>query len=139
MIIMMVIFALTLVTLKLIMTSKSSDGAGDGDGRDTGDGANPGFESADSSFFGGGSHGGDAGLGMDGSSFCEGGDGPDAGEPMLDDFKSEDLMGYEVSDDAGHVYETDDLVGELYRSEGTFSKSAVTFSNPSQTFSEDEL
>jgi uncharacterized membrane protein YgcG len=78
-IIMTVIFALTLATLKLIMTTKS----GGEDGGDGGDGS--GFGSGD-------------------SSFSESGGRPDGGEPMLDDFKSDDLMGYEVSDDSGNLY-----------------------------------
>ena len=112
-IIMMVIFALTLVTLKLIMTKKSGEGGDDGDGK------NSGFGSGD-------------------SSFSESGDGPDGGEPMLDDFKSDDLMGYEVSDDSGNLYSTDELVKQLYGSKGTFSEDETTFYEGDQTFSEDE-
>lgn len=141
-IIMMVIFALTLVTLKLIMTTKSGDGGDDGDEGDTGfgDGGNPGFGSGDSSIFGGGdgSDGGDTGFGSEVSSFSEAGDESDGGESMLDDFKSEDLMGYEVSDETGNVYSTDGLVRRLYGSKGTFSEDETTFIDKNQTFSEDE-
>lgn len=142
MIIMMVIFALTLVTLKLIMTTKSGDGGDDGDGGDSGfgDGGNPGFGSGESSIFGGGggSDGGDIGFGSAGSNFSTGSDGSDGGEPMLDDFRSEDLMGYEVSDETGNAYSTDGLVRRLYGSQGTFSENETTFIEKNQTFSEDE-
>jgi len=121
-IIMTVIFALTMVTLKLIMTTKSGDGGDDGDGGDAGfgDGGNPGFGSGDSSIFGGG-------------------DGSDGGEPMLGDFNSGDLMGYEVSDETGQVFQTDDLVNQLYGDEGTFSQGEGPFFPRNQTFSSDEL
>jgi hypothetical protein len=112
-IVMTVIFALTLATLKLIMTSKS------GDRGDEGDLGNPGFGSGDSGFFGGG-------------------DGSDGGEPMLGDFNSADLMGYEVSDDTGQIFQTDDLVNRLY-SEGTFSEGQGPFFARNQTFSSDEV
>jgi hypothetical protein len=114
MIVMMVIFALTLVTLKLIMTKKSGDGGDDGDGE------NSGFGSGKSSFFGGG-------------------DGSDGGEPMLGDFNSGDLMGYEVSDEAGQVFQTDDLVNQLYSDEGAFSEGGSPFLPRNQTFSSDAV
>ena len=58
---------------------------------------------------------------------------------MLGDFNSGDLMGYEVSDDAGQVFQTDDLVKELYNDEGTFGESEGLFNTKNQTFSSNEL
>ena len=116
--IMMVIFAVTMVTLKLIMTRKSGDAGDDAGDEGFGSGGDSGFGSGDSSIFG---------LG-----------GSDGGEPMLTDFNSEDLMGYEVIDDAGQVFQTDDLVSQLYSDEGTFSEGMGPFYSKNQTFSSSE-
>ncbi len=65
------------------------------------------------------------------------GDGMNS-EPILEDFQSQELMGYEVSDETGQLHSTDDLVRELYGAEGTFNESDTTFVNPHQTFSDGE-
>jgi hypothetical protein len=107
--IMTLIFSLTLLTLKQVMKTRYGDDEGE-----------PGLASSD-------------------PSFSDDADAPDAAEPMLENFKPKDLMGYEVSDETGKLYPTDDLVRQLYGSEGTFSEAEATFSQGDQTFSDNDF
>jgi hypothetical protein len=58
-------------------------------------------------------------------------------ESMFEDYNQEELTGFEVSDENG-TYPTDDLVHELYETEGTFSSDEVDFTDSNQTFSSED-
>jgi hypothetical protein len=58
---------------------------------------------------------------------------------MLDDFSVSDMRGYEVTDETGQVFQTDELVNQLYSDQGTFSQGEGPFFPRNQTFSDDEL
>jgi len=58
-------------------------------------------------------------------------------EPMFEDYDQEELTGFQVSDESG-TYPTDDLVHELYETDGTFSSNEVDFTDSNQTFSSED-
>jgi hypothetical protein len=105
MVVMMVVFAATMFALKSIMATKLGQ-----EGDVGGMGEMPTFESNEPSF-----------------SFPRTFIDEEAGEPMLGDFSPVDLSGYEVSDEAGQVFQSDVLVDELYSEDFSFSDGAPSF------------
>ncbi|MGD0423091.1 MAG: hypothetical protein ABSA92_06490 [Candidatus Bathyarchaeia archaeon] len=59
-------------------------------------------------------------------------------EPMLDDYSQDELAGFEVSDESG-TFPADELVHELWETDGTFSSDEVDFTDSNQTFSSDDF
>jgi hypothetical protein len=111
MVVMMAIFAVTMFALKSIMTTKFGQEADVG-----GFGEAPSFQPDAPSF-----------------SFPRTFIDEEAGQPMLADFKPGDLAGYEVSDDAGQVFQTDSLARELYCEGPSFQHQEPSFAADSST------
>jgi len=109
-VVMTAIFAIGLFAFKQIMKTKFGEDSGGGAGEPSS------FQSSEPGF-----------------SFPKTFIGEEAGEPMLHDFEPNDLTGYEVTDDTGQVFATDNLVNELYSEEDSFSDVDTSFAEKGET------